>query len=126
MLELACVMAHEVGHIMQYKKNFLSSWVIKNELSADYLAGWYIAKTRRLNRQSVENLSGWFKEIGDIAFTEEDHHGTPWQRSKIFMRGAGIVGDEFSEGEGRDVLSPDDSISEAFTNALSITGADGG
>lgn len=86
-ISVVAIMAHEFGHIVQYR-NDLERQLLRGEptvrrmeLHADYLAGWYLG----LMKQSNSNVSLWasgdtFKRIGDFAYNDPGHHGTPEQR----------------------------------------------
>src|ERR1700722_847128 len=71
------ILAHEMGHIMQFKliQDFQGS--SKAELHADYMAGWYLAREMaHLVTDPQSSLKAFF-EIGDYEFNSPDHHGTP-------------------------------------------------
>lgn len=78
------VLAHEWGHIRQFKAGVQASWGVHYELSADYLAGWYLARMSLVGEDRMDEGSRLFENLGDSQFMDEDHHGTPAQRSKMF------------------------------------------
>lgn len=80
---LIAVLAHEWGHIRQYKSRVVSNWGVHFELSADYLAGWYLSYRSDIDQSTIEKVVRLFSGIGDNHFTNEDHHGTPSQRSRM-------------------------------------------
>jgi hypothetical protein len=83
--QLSSVLGHEYGHLLQYKLKFNEAWGVKFELSADYLAGWYLGMTQELSKPEIEETGRLFAGLGDSRFTSQDHHGTPWQRANIFL-----------------------------------------
>lgn len=81
------VLAHEYGHITF----FLSGQeqlilggrktVKRSELHADYLAGYYLGVRKRESpKVSLWKAGRLIWSIGDTAFDNEDHHGTPDER----------------------------------------------
>ena len=115
--QLAAVLAHEYGHLLQYKARFNEAWGIKFELTADFMAGWYLGRIHNLTKADIDQTAELFLQLGDTSFTDPSHHGTPWQRSKIFSRGAGVIGREFPT-----VDKPSGTAAEAFKNALASIG----
>jgi hypothetical protein len=86
-MSVIAIVAHEFGHILQYNRNLMGDLrggeqtVRKIELHADYLAGWYLG----LRKKEDSSISLWasgdtFRRIGDYAFNNPNHHGTPTQR----------------------------------------------
>lgn len=114
-LSLLAVLAHEYGHLFQFKAKYEVAWGMKFELTADYMAGWYLGVTQELTVENVKQTSKLFTELGDSNFTSPDHHGTPWQRSKIFSYGAGIQGNYFPG-----IRRPTGSAKEAFGLAVGM------
>jgi hypothetical protein len=95
---VVAVMAHEWAHIKQNKTRAFRNWIVKDELSADYLAGWFL---RRNNVAQIEldAIKAFFgSEIADTDFQDPDHHGTPAQRAGTID--LGFAGD----GENRATL----------------------
>jgi predicted metalloprotease len=81
-------MAHEFGHCIDAKYNVYSSRSFRNELFADYLAGCYLhLKSLSVGEQYVREVANTFYSIGDYAFNESCHHGTPDQRKSCLMAG---------------------------------------
>jgi len=82
------ILAHEYGHILQFKNNFPNFSTHKwRELHADYLAGWYTAyRSRFRNQVPLASLSSVYTK-GDYAFNSVDHHGTPNERAFAFNAG---------------------------------------
>lgn len=105
-LKIAAVMAHEWGHLYQYNQKYLDQFGVRFELTADYMAGWHLRKTRPQEMEKIAAVSNFFKSLGDNAFTAPSHHGTPLQRASIFERAAG---GEF----GEIYTNPGDAFSRA-------------
>jgi hypothetical protein len=80
------VFAHEFGHAMQHKYGWSgnSKW---RELHADYLAGFYLGKTRVMTQSDVVSSFREFSSRGDFDFYNPDHHGTPEERGCSFYEG---------------------------------------
>jgi hypothetical protein len=89
-LHFIAVAAHEWGHIFQFTKRLKCPWGVHLELSADYLAGWYLAKTERDSERIKNSIATLFSNIGDSEFANDDHHGTPRQRSNVLLSGASL------------------------------------
>jgi hypothetical protein len=80
---LAAILAHEVGHLVQFREgNDLATK--PKELQADYLAGWYMANRDRGYAQWSEtsarqNMDAFYR-LGDYDYNNQEHHGTPEER----------------------------------------------
>jgi hypothetical protein len=91
---VACVCAHEFGHILQYKLGLdakLSAGqptVKRVELHADVLAG-YFAGRRKLERPSFPAavFATTQSAMGDDMIHDPQHHGTPDERAAAIVRG---------------------------------------
>jgi len=80
------VFAHEFGHAMQHKYGWSgnSKW---RELHADYLAGFYLGKTKVMSQSDVVSSFREFSSRGDFNFYNPDHHGTlPKKEDVHFMK----------------------------------------
>ena len=86
---LPAILAHEVGHIVQFHEGSRLATKPK-ELQADYLAGWYMANRDRSDQWSEtsvqQNMSGFFR-LGDYDYNSPDHHGTPNERFAALVAG---------------------------------------
>jgi hypothetical protein len=111
-MSIVSIIAHEYGHILQFKRNYETNWGVRQELSADYLAGWYLAKTKapELIKAVVVPLFG---SLGDSDFTNEGHHGTPKQRSMKMLSGANLY-----DFDNRTVDGLAGSASAALTTSI--------
>jgi hypothetical protein len=80
------IMAHEFAHILQFtlKHSFTSKL---SELQADFLAGWYLGKTKELKIEELEPFARSLYEKGDFEFWSTDHHGTPAERAEMMIQG---------------------------------------
>lgn len=82
------ILAHEYGHHVQFAKNvdFGNSpeGTRRTELMADALSAYFLTHKRgaALNWKRVQEFLGVFYSIGDCAFDDNGHHGTPNQRMK--------------------------------------------
>lgn len=83
-IPLEMIMAHEFGHILQFKKGLPDSW--KCEPHADYLAGWYLGRRSRREREIVIAAMTMFR-FGDWQFNSWSHHGTPHYRARMVRAG---------------------------------------
>lgn len=80
---IAGIAAHEGAHIFQYANNLSAklraATAQPTELHADFLAGYYFAKTGRTERSLIVFARSLFQK-GDYQYNSRDHHGTPQQR----------------------------------------------
>jgi hypothetical protein len=91
---VACVCAHEFGHIVQNKLNLGGvlrqgqATVKRLELHADCLAG-YFAGLRQLQRPTfpVDVFRTTQFSIGDNSFSDPEHHGTAEERGSAVVHG---------------------------------------
>jgi len=84
--------AHEYGHSVQNHLGLLNPRVpvVRSELQADCLAGIFFAAADRLGALEPGDIEeGLFtaRISGDYEFHDPDHHGTPKQRVKAFLKG---------------------------------------
>jgi hypothetical protein len=88
----ASVYAHEFAHHIQYENGYFNDPFATagsgaeqtryTELMADAMAGYFLTHKRggALNRKRVEQFLQVYFQIGDCAFSDPAHHGTPNQR----------------------------------------------
>jgi hypothetical protein len=86
---VTAVLAHEWGHILQYKGWFIANWGVRWELDADKWAGGYLA-SHGFDKAQILRAADLFFNLGDCDFSDPDHHGTPMQRRNVFLAGAGL------------------------------------
>lgn len=81
-------MAHEYGHIVDYKYHVIQANGMYAELFADFMAGAFLYYRSVLTPTDVYNNLNWFYSIGDYAgVNDPGHHGTPQQRLAAAMAG---------------------------------------
>jgi hypothetical protein len=98
-------MAHEFGHIKQFKEHVEKSWEM--EPHADFMAGWAMSQYLRSDDQSsnkspkeflikaaakafgsaIEEAVSTMFGFGDTAFTSANHHGEPHFRAVMVRAG---------------------------------------
>jgi hypothetical protein len=87
---VAGIAAHEGAHIFQFNNNLparLTGPTAKRmELHADFLAGYYFARTGRSERSLIVFAESLFNK-GDYKFNDRNHHGTPQQRVTAMRAG---------------------------------------
>jgi hypothetical protein len=102
------ILAHEFGHIMQYKAGMSPDGPWQMELHADYMAGWWLRRRLRLVEGTrlitgddskppkgssiapasmVKEAAKRMFELGDTAFNDPAHHGEPEFRSTMLRAG---------------------------------------
>ena len=93
------VLAHEFAHHVQFEQDLFDSPLTgaeatrRTELMADAM-GTYFATHKRglaLNAKRVLQAQRSFYEVGDCAFTNPGHHGTPLQRDRAAQWGADLA-----------------------------------
>jgi len=83
-LILAGVIAHEFGHIYQFKTAYYRTLLGYDrttkfvELHADFLSGFYLGG--KFAHIDMKDYADYAYRIGDSNFTEVTHHGTPPER----------------------------------------------
>lgn len=91
------ILAHEFGHHVQYEKGLFNSPLTgaeatrRTELMADGFGAYFMThkKGQALNKHLVLQDAAAFSNVGDCAFDNDGHHGTPNQR----LRAAQWAGD---------------------------------
>jgi len=95
------VVAHEFGHILQYKKGMKVDGPWQMEPHADFLAGWFLGRRKagplpnhfdpglssHIARKSFEKAVIGAFELGDTLFDDPDHHGSPELRASMVLAG---------------------------------------
>ena len=93
------VIAHEMAHHVQFEDNLFDSPLTgpeatrRTELMADAFGTYHVAHKRGLNLKGVNlhKVEQAFFEVGDCAFDNPGHHGTPNQRLRASLWGAGLA-----------------------------------
>lgn len=90
----AAVYAHEFGHHIQFQRGYFNDHfattgtgaerTMYTELMADAFSAYYLTHSRgaALNKHRVAQFLQVFFDIGDCAFDDPGHHGTPNQRMR--------------------------------------------
>lgn len=80
------IMAHEYAHIVQFqqKSNLAGKFA---ELQADFLAGWYLGKTKNISFNDLKPFANSLYYKGDFNFWSTQHHGTPEERANAMIMG---------------------------------------
>lgn len=104
------IYAHEFAHHIQYERNYFDDPVPGatteaeltrySELMADAMAAYYLTHARgaAMNRKRVEQFLEVFFEVGDCAFTNPGHHGTPNQRMRAAQFGFDVADQAQKQG----------------------------
>lgn len=80
------IMAHEYSHIVQFQQK--SKLTGKSaELQADFLAGWYLGKTKNISFDDLKPFANSLYNKGDFNFWSTQHHGTPKERANAMIKG---------------------------------------
>lgn len=93
-ISVLSVIAHEFGHIMQYKSGLMAEirggqqTSKRVELHADYMAGYYVGILKRQNpTASFWKAGDKFRQIGTYDDKDPLFHGTPEERVAASQRG---------------------------------------
>jgi len=84
------ILGHEFGHHIQYERNLFESDLPapeatrRTELMADSFGSYYLAHRRGANLRwsRIKQFIATYANVGDCAFTDPNHHGTPNQRTR--------------------------------------------
>jgi len=88
-LRLTAIVAHEWAHIVQYSRGRYGGPGKSGELHADFLAGWFLGRpTPPAGRDEAKNEAMYrLFFLGDTAYTDPNHHGTPLERASAVTDG---------------------------------------
>src|SRR4051794_34253873 len=100
------VLGHEFGHHVQYEDNLFDSPLTgpeatrRTELMADAFGTCFVTHSRglALNTKRVLQAEKTFYEVGDCAFDNAGHHGTPNQRVRASQWGADLANSAQKQG----------------------------
>jgi len=110
------IYAHEFAHHIQYENDYFdevpptypggpaantqAEFTRYTELMADALAAYYLTHARggAMNKHRVAKFLSAFFQIGDCAFTNPGHHGTPLQRMRASEFGFRIADEAQKQG----------------------------
>jgi len=99
------ILAHEYGHHVQFAKDvefeYTPEGTRRTELMADALATYYLTHKlgATMNWKRVKQFLVVFYGIGDCAFNNPNHHGTPNQRMKASTYGYKLANDAKLKGK---------------------------
>ena len=98
------IYAHEFAHHIQYENGYFEEFpptgattvaelTRYTELMADAYAAYYLTHKRgqALNKHRVAKFLEVFFDLGDCAFTNPGHHGTPNQRMRAAQFGFNVA-----------------------------------
>jgi uncharacterized protein len=85
----AYILTHEYAHAAQTVGGFRPNTILKIELQADCLAGFYMGVMPNVSfdRQDIEEIATLAYRIGDYEVNNRQHHGTPQERSQAVLLG---------------------------------------
>lgn len=86
------LIAHEMSHLYQFANSGSSLLEYDNqshygELQADFMAGYVLTKLGYVSRNNYKVATNSIWKIGDIAWTDSDHHGSPSERTVALFAG---------------------------------------
>ncbi len=101
------ILAHEFGHHVQFELGLFDSPLTgaeatrRTELMADAYATYYAVHARglALNTRRVLEAQETFFVVGDCAFADPNHHGTPQQRMRASAWAAALAEEARPQGE---------------------------
>ncbi|MQA98355.1 MAG: hypothetical protein GEV11_28545 [Streptosporangiales bacterium] len=116
------ILAHEFGHHIQFEGDLFDSPLTgpeatrRTELMADAFSTYFLAHPRgqAMNRNRLLAATQTFFEVGDCAFTSNNHHGTPLQR----QRSAAWAADVANTVRPRGLVLPSLEFAERFDAKL--------
>lgn len=100
------ILAHEFGHHIQFQLNLFTDETSpeatrRTELMADAYSAYYLSHARGASMQwkRVKQFLQVFFNIGDCAFTNDGHHGTPTQRMAAAEWGYTLANEAQKQGK---------------------------
>jgi len=104
---IAGIAAHEGAHVLQFRSPEISRRLNgatnkSSELHADFMAGYYFARTDRTERSLVTFGESLFSK-GDYNYNDKQHHGTPQQRVTAMRAGYNVGRYDLDEAVNRGV-----------------------
>lgn len=123
------ILSHEFGHQVQFARPDLVAFentpegTRTTELMADALSAYYLTNKRgaAMNWHRVKDFLVVFYAIGDCAFNDPGHHGTPNQRMKSAAFGYTVASDAQKQGK---ILSSTEFIALFYAALPGITAPD--
>lgn len=104
------IFAHEFAHHIQFENGYFNDPIASSlprpertrytELMSDAMSAYYMTHKRGLamNKHRVEQFLEVFFQIGDCAFTNNGHHGTPNQRMRAAQFGFDVADSALKQG----------------------------
>ncbi len=99
------ILAHEFGHHIQIQLDLFTDEISpeatrRTELMADAYSAYFLSHARGAAMQwkRVRQFLEVFYNIGDCAFTNDGHHGTPTQRMAAADWGYSVANDAQKQG----------------------------
>ncbi len=95
-LPLTAILAHELGHTLQFRKGNNEQRTVIKELQADFLAGWAVRSLQRTVAPQLDEAKA-FSSIynkGANDFNSPQHHGTKVERLAAFLAGFDVEDDD--------------------------------
>jgi hypothetical protein len=102
------IFAHEYAHQIQYENNYFADVATLDgpeqtrytELMADAMSAYFLTHARgeALNKFRVQEFLDVFYQIGDCAFDNDGHHGTPDQRRRAAQFGFNVADEYLKQG----------------------------
>ncbi len=116
------VMGHEFGHHVQYEDNLFETDLTgpeatrRTELMADTFAAYFGThkKGLALNKKRVVDTLLTFYTVGDCAFDDDGHHGTPNQRERAAEFGADLA----AAAKPKSYVLPSLTVADLFEDEL--------
>jgi hypothetical protein len=112
---LPSIFAHEFGHHIQFERGYFdelppgsdpatvdqAELTRYTELMADAFSAYFLTHSRgaAMNRKRVAQFLQVFFQIGDCAFTNPGHHGTPIQRMRAAQFGFDVADQAREQGQ---------------------------
>lgn len=119
------VLAHEFAHQIQYQYNLFGTVKTpentrRTELMADAFAAYFLnhARGAAMQWKRVQEFLQVFFNVGDCAFTDLAHHGTPTQRMAAAAWGYALANDAQKQGIIYSVKEFDDMFEAALPAIL--------
>ena len=116
------VLAHEFAHHVQFEQDLFDSPLTgaeatrRTELMADAMGTYHLTHKRglALNARRVLEAEQTFYAVGDCAFADPGHHGTPRQRLRAAAWGARLAAGQQKQGH----VLPSLVVADRFDQAL--------
>jgi hypothetical protein len=116
------ILGHEFAHHVQFELNLFETTLEgpeatrRTELMADAMGTYFVTHKRglALNARRVLEAEKSFYEIGDCAFDNPGHHGTPKQRERASAWGAELARSQQKQGH----ILPAATVASRFEKVL--------